>query len=249
MISLTTFQVNDTEYTIDLSRPLDISIPLKSGAENPNAWYIGDPKIEPVELGDWIGSVKKGASTNFNNIVFNPHAHGTHTECVGHITKEFYSINECLKTFFFTAELISIRPVKQEEDFVITKQQLKEKLLRKPEAIVIRTLPNTSDKLIKKYSNTNPPYLEEEAAIYLKNLGIKHLLIDQPSVDKEEDGGALVSHNAFWNTNEKIRFDATITEFIYVPNHIEDGLYVLNLQIASFVNDASPSKPVLYKIN
>lgn len=249
MISLATFQLNDIEYNIDLSKPLDISIPLKSGSENPNAWYIDPPKIAPVVMGDWIGSVKNGASTNFNNIAFNPHAHGTHTECVGHITKEFYSINECLKTFFFTAEVISVRPEKQEEDFVITKQQLKEKILRKPEAIVIRTIPNTSNKLTKQYSHTNPAYLEEEATIYLKELGIKHLLIDQPSVDKEEDGGALVSHNAFWNTNNKVRFDATITEFIYVPNCVEDGLYVLNLQIASFHNDASPSKPILYKIS
>lgn len=249
MISLATFQLNDIEYNIDLSKPLDISIPLKSGSENPNAWYIDPPKIAPVVMGDWIGSVKNGASTNFNDIAFNPHAHGTHTECVGHITKEFYSINECLKTFFFTAEVISVRPEKQEEDFVITKQQLKEKILRKPEAIVIRTIPNTSNKLTKQYSHTNPAYLEEEATIYLKDLGVKHLLIDQPSVDKEEDGGALVSHNAFWNTNNKVRFDATITEFIYVPNHVEDGLYVLNLQIASFHNDASPSKPILYKIS
>jgi len=249
MISLATFQLNGIEYKIDLSKPLDISIPLKSGPENPNAWYIDSPRIEPVVLGDWIGNVKSGASTNFNNIAFNPHAHGTHTECVGHITKEFYSINDSLKTFFFTAEVISIRPEKHKEDFVITKQQLKEKLLRKPEAIVIRTIPNTTDKLTKQYSHTNPPYLEEEATIYLKDLGIKHLLIDQPSVDKEEDGGTLLSHNAFWNTSDKIRFDATITEFIYVPNHIEDGLYVLNLQIASFHNDASPSKPILYKIN
>jgi len=249
MISLATFQLNNTEYSIDLSKPLDISIPLKTGKDNPNAWYIDPPKIEPVVIGDWVGNVKQGASTNFNNIAFNPHAHGTHTECVGHITEEFFSINDCLKTFFFTAEVISVRPEKHKEDFVITKQQLKEKLLRKPEAIVIRTIPNTSNKLTKQYSHTNPPYLEEEATIYLKDLGIKHLLIDQPSVDKEEDGGALVSHNAFWDTSNRIRFDATITEFIYVPEHIEDGLYVLNLQIASFHNDASPSKPILYKIN
>lgn len=249
MISLVTFQLNNTEYSIDLSKPLDISIPLKSGKDNPSAWYIDPPKIEPVVMGDWIGNVKQGASTNFNNIAFNPHAHGTHTECVGHITEDFFSINDCLKTFFFTAEVISVRPEKHEEDFAITKQQLKEKLLRKPEAIVIRTIPNTSDKVTKQYSHTNPPYLEEEAAIYLRELGIKHLLIDQPSVDKEEDGGALVSHNAFWNTAGKTRMNATITEFIYVPNEIEDGLYVLNLQIASFHNDASPSKPILYKIN
>jgi hypothetical protein len=42
--------------------------------------------------------------------------------------------------------------------------------------------------------------------------------------------------------------EATITEFIYVPNTIEDGTYFLNLLIAPFENDATPSKPVLYEI-
>jgi len=33
-----------------------------------------------------------------------------------------------------------------------------------------------------------------------------------------------------------------------VANKIEDGKYLLNLQIASFENDATPSKPVLYRM-
>ncbi len=249
MITLASFYINETEYKIDLSKPLDISIPLKSGTENPNAWYVAPPKITPVVMNNWKGSVKDGASTNFNTILFNPHAHGTHTECVGHITADFYSINDCLKTFFFTAEVITVKPESINDDLVITKQLLKEKILRKTEAIIIRTIPNNTDKLTKQYSHTNPAYLHEEATIFLKELGIKHLLIDQPSVDKEKDGGSLLSHNAFWNTSGKIRFEATITEFIYVPDSIIDGLYVLNLQIASFHNDASPSKPILYKTN
>jgi hypothetical protein len=35
---------------------------------------------------------------------------------------------------------------------------------------------------------------------------------------------------------------------IFVPNEVADGIYLLNLQIASFENDASPSKPILYSI-
>jgi len=31
-----------------------------------------------------------------------------------------------------------------------------------------------------------------------------------------------------------------------VPDSMEDGNYILNLQIASLQTDASPSKPVLY---
>ena len=109
---------------IDLSKPLDISIPLTNNEQNPIAWYQNTPEIEPVKMGDWIGKVSEGkSSTNFNNIFFNPHAHGTHTECLGHITLDFYSINQCLKHFFFTAELISVEPKKVGEDLVITKEQ------------------------------------------------------------------------------------------------------------------------------
>jgi kynurenine formamidase len=55
-----------------------------------------------------------------------------------------------------------------------------------PDAIVIRTLPNLEGKKHLKYSNTNPPYLEEDAARFIRESGIKHLLIDLPSVDKEK---------------------------------------------------------------
>ena len=193
--------------------------------------------------------VSEGAVVNFNNIHFNPHAHITHTECVGHITDEVYSVNKNLKYFIFLAELVTVVPESDGEDFFISEKQLKTALRnKKRDAIVIRTLPNLEDKKAMQYSNTNPPYLLEEAAIYLREKGIKHLLIDLPSVDKEKDNGKLLAHNAFWNTAGELRMNATITEFIYVPNEVKDGEYLLNLMIAPFENDATPSKPVLYAI-
>ncbi len=248
-------------FKVDLSRPIDISIPLTNTDENPIAWYIDKPVIEPVVFGDWIGKVSEGkSSTNFNNIFFNPHGHGTHTECLGHITREFYSINQSLKQFFFLAELISVRPKLQEGDLVITLDSIKNaldvtlKLGIPKEALIIRTLPNSESKKASKYSNTNPPYLEEDAALFIRESGIKNLQIDLPSVDKEKDDGMLLAHKAFWNVidvnnlNQDARLDCTITEMIFVPESVQDGIYFLNLQIASFVNDASPSKPILYAI-
>lgn len=248
-------------FEIDLSKPIDISIPITNDEQNPIAWYQNAPEINPVVMGDWIGKVSEGkSSTNFNNLFFNPHAHGTHTECLGHITKEFYSINQCLKQFFFWATLISVQPEKVGEDLVISKSQIEKALQSvqnseiKSEAIVIRTLPNEASKKSLKYSNTNPPFLSEEAALFLRESGIQHLLIDLPSVDKERDEGKLVAHKAFWNVtdvnhlNVDARLNSTITEMIFVPNEVHDGNYVLNLQIASFENDASPSKPILYSI-
>lgn len=248
--------VIDNQYQIDLSKPIDISIPLTNTDENPIAWYIEKPSIEPVVFGDWIGKVSEGkSSTNFNNIFFNPHGHGTHTECLGHITNDFYSINQSLKQFFFMAKLITVEPEKIGDDFVITKEQISTSLsAEKPEAIIIRTLPNSKDKKSRKYSNTNPPYLSEEAAMFIRESEIQHLLIDLPSVDREHDEGKLLAHKAFWNVidtynlNSDARFEATISEMIFVPDEIEDGNYLLNIQIASFENDASPSKPVLYAL-
>ncbi|WP_196895166.1 cyclase family protein [Aureivirga marina] len=240
--------VDDVAYKVDLSKPIDISTTIYGHEKTPNAWYVPHPKIEPVVMGDFIGKVTEGSSTNFFNIHFNPHAHGTHTECIGHITEEFYSINNCLKEFHFLAELITVKPEEIGEDLVITKAILEEKMQYFKEAIIIRTLPNTAEKLNKQYSNTNPAYLTEEAALFLRKKQIKHLLIDLPSVDKEKDEGKLVAHKAFWNFEGERRLDATITEFIYVPTEVKDGLFFMNLQIASFENDASPSKPILYKI-
>lgn len=245
----TTIEINNQTITVDLSKPLDISIPLQASKENPLAWYLNKPTIEPVIMGDWTAKVSAGASVNFNNIYFNPHAHGTHTECVGHISEEFKSVNEALKTFFFLAEVISVEPEKRREDEIISEESIKKALNGKTsEAIVIRTLPNKTDKKSKHWSNTNWPFLHEKAALYLRRIGVKHLLIDLPSVDKERDEGKLLAHKAFWNYPENPREDCTITELIFVSDSLVDGSYLLNLQMASFHNDASPSKPVLFKI-
>tara|TARA_Y100001933_G_scaffold123709_4_gene123523 strand:+ start:38639 stop:39388 length:750 start_codon:yes stop_codon:yes gene_type:complete len=240
---------NSKTYQIDLSKPLDISMPLRGDASNVNAWYVDHPRIDPHRDGDFVAKVSEGASINFNDIWFNPHAHGTHTECVGHITEGFHSVNQNLKNYFFAAELLTIAPEKRGEDLVISKKQLQYVLgSGRRDAVVIRTLPNTKAKLSRQYSHTNPPYMLEEAAAFLAQKGIGHLLIDLPSVDREKDDGELLAHRAFWNFNGKIRKNATITELIFVPNHIKDGKYFLNLQVAPFENDASPSRPVLFEI-
>ncbi|MFD2530409.1 MULTISPECIES: cyclase family protein [Polaribacter] len=244
-----TIEYNSRKIEVNISNPIDISIPIDPSKKNVNAWYLEEPKITAEKIGEETIKVSEGAVVNFNSIHFNPHSHITHTECVGHITEEVHSVNKNLKYFIFLAEVVTIAPLFHNGDFMIGVKQLKTALKnKKRDAIVIRTLPNLDDKKSMQYSNTNPTYLSEKAAIYLREKGIKHLLIDLPSVDKENDNGKLLSHNAFWNTAGEIRMDATITEFIYVPNDVEDGEYLLNLMIAPFENDATPSKPVLYKI-
>ena len=242
---------NKEKYQADLSQPIDISIPLRVGETNVNAWYSEPVKMEPVKTDQFIGDVNQGGSVNFRNIFFNPHGNGTHTECVGHISRENITINNCLKKFHFLALLITIKPEELTNgDRVITAIQVSEAIKDPtPEALIIRTLPNESAKKDKHYSNTNPPYLQAEAAELIHKKNIEHLLIDLPSVDREFDEGKLASHHIFWQYPNDVRLKRTITELIYVPDTVKDGIYLLNLQISSFENDASPSKPILYKLN
>lgn len=244
-----TIKIGDTTYSANLLEPIDISAPLRSGQNNIHAWYVGDATFKAVETDNWIGDVNRGGAVNFRDIYFNPHGHGTHTECVGHISKENYTINQCLKQFFFLAQLVTIEPQLIQHDFIITLEQVKQlSLVADLQAIIIRTLPNTEEKLTQHYSSKNPPYMHADAVAYLVQQGIQHLLVDLPSLDREHDDGKLAAHHVFWNYPHNTQQHRTITEFVYVPNHVHDDLYLLNLQISSFENDAAPSKPVLFKL-
>lgn len=237
------------QFMVNLSEPIDISLPLTADDRGVNAFHAPRFKASPVRSGSFVGSLKEGGYLNFMNVQLNPHGNGTHTECVGHIA-EGYTINQCLKNFFFTAELISIYPTKLDNgDEIILRSEIEKKLEeKKTESVIIRTLPNNVLKLKKNYSGKNPPYFHHEVAELFLSRGIKHVLTDLPSMDREEDGGKLLFHKTFWQYPNNLRSDATITELIFVSDEIADGSYLLNLQIASFELDASPSKPVLYKI-
>ncbi|CAG5077482.1 cyclase family protein [Parvicella tangerina] len=242
---------------IDFSQPIDISIHTSNKDSDAKAWYVDPVSIEPVRSDAFLGSVKEGGAVNFRNITFNPHGNTTHTESVGHIAEEIIDIQKCLTHYFMKAQVITITPedyIGEESEWVkkgdkiISSKAFEHRIAERIDAIIIRTLPNNTDKRKMQWSDTNWPYLLPEAAKYIASNNIHHLLIDLPSVDREHDGGRLLAHRAFWNYPENPRLGATITEMIYVPDDVKDGLYMLNLQPASFVNDASPCKPVIYKI-
>ncbi|MEJ6589404.1 MAG: cyclase family protein [Crocinitomicaceae bacterium] len=239
--------LNQHEF-INTLTPIDLSIELTAHDNSLKAWGQGNPEIEPVRDDNFVGSVAEGGVVNFKNILFNPHAHLTHTECCGHITKEFYSVNDGLKNFFFNAQLLTFIPVEKNNESVITLDQIRSvDIAPDVEAILIRTLPNGSDKKTFNYTGSNPPFIHADVAMFLIENGINHLLVDLPSVDKEQDDGKLAFHHAFWNVPKNPNTIRTITEFIFVPTEVEDGHYVLELQMSSFKNDACPSRPVLYR--
>ena len=208
--------------------------------------------------------VKKKVELNFKNVFLNPHGNGTHTECLGHITTNAFTINKCLQNFHFIAQLVSIFPEKLENgDTIISEKQIKA-ITFNPEAkaLIIRTLPNENDKKNRDWSGANHTYIHHLAMQHLVENGIEHFLIDSPSVDREDDAGKLLAHKCFWgilneNTQERgavtlvegidiVRKNCTITEMVFVPDAVNDGIYLMNIQIISLEMDASPSKILLF---
>ncbi|MBL7797418.1 MAG: cyclase family protein [Saprospiraceae bacterium] len=244
------FHSGEKRYQADLSQPIDLSLVLRNGLDNPNCFWAPPVEFSPVVAGDFVGSTERGGPVNFFNVRLNPHGNGTHTECVGHIARERYVLHACLREHHFLAKVVSLYPRPTDNgDRVIFRDQMEEVFRAgEAEALVLRTLPNDDLKKTRNYSGANPPYLHHEAVAFLVECGVQHLLLDLPSVDREEDGGQLLAHRAFWQYPHAVRERCTITEMIFVPDAVKDGYYLLNLQTASLDLDVSPSKPVLYAV-
>ncbi|MEM6297672.1 MAG: cyclase family protein [Bacteroidota bacterium] len=239
----------EKEYIIQLNKKTSIAIPLIPNQENVSCYYAEQPKAEIIRSGDFVGSVAEGGSVNYRTLLLTPHGNGTHTECYGHISDDRFTMIDCDVPTFLIAQLVTVSPVKRGEDYIITWGMLQHQITTPtPEALIIRTLPNGTDKLKRAYSGTNPPYLDPEVGQKLREHDIKHLLVDLPSVDREEDEGRLSVHKGFWNFPRAPRINSTITELIFVPNHLSDGIYVLNLQLPRIALDAVPSQPIIYPL-
>ena len=259
-------QIGNKKYNVDFSKAINISIPLNFNGEQPNTYGVNIALAKPYQDGQFFGDTRKGGPCNFETYSFTPHCNGTHTECIGHITDERIDILSSLNEEIIPSALISITPKITDEnyipslnaeDLVITKEDLELQLKDMPpeflKGLIIRTIPNLESKKSRDYMQVSAAFFSIDAMAYIVSLGVQHLLVDTPSVDRLLDEGNLSAHNIFWETRGK-EFNPnsrnkTITEMIFASNKIKDGHYLLNLQIPAFVSDAAPSRPILYKVN
>lgn len=243
--------IQEKKYITDFSQPISIALPLEPKQPQVKCFFAPDFAIEAVRTENFVGDTLEGSCVNFKNIHINPHGNGTHTECVGHIAKEPFYIKDCLQSYHFLAKVISVEiDCDNSGNTFISRKSLEEKLSYFDcDALIIRTLKNDESKKHKDYSDTNPTYILPEAMQFLVEKNVQHLLIDLPSVDREQDDGKLLCHKIFWNFEGEIAWQKTITELIFVPNEVQDGNYLLQFQILNIALDASPSFPVLYKLD
>jgi arylformamidase len=95
-----------------------------------------------------------------------------------------------------------------------------------------------------------PPYFTADAMQFLLQQNVQHLIVDIPSIDRLADEGKLTNHHLFWQVPRggSSASRRTVTELAYIDNTVPDGRYVLNLCLAPMLADATPSRPLLYRI-
>lgn len=264
-------EIGSGRFEVD-TNGTDISIPLKFNGPQPNTYGVPKATGSPFEGGGFIGDTRQGGSCNFETYTLTPHCNGTHTEGIGHISKARIPIHSMLDEELIPAMVLSISPIPgpeskesyspslEEKDLVICRKALEEAWnAGNPlfaDALIIRTLPNEDSKMSRDYMKQSPAFFTLEAMEWIREKRVKHLLTDLPSVDRLFDDGKLSAHHIFWEVDQgsndispETAPHFTITEFIYVPDSLPDGIYLLNLQVASWETDAAPSRPVLFSLN
>jgi hypothetical protein len=259
------------EIGVDLTHPFDLSVELDF--EGAQVRHFGAPpaSAQPFSVPGFPGSVMRGASCNCESITLIPHCNGTHTECAGHLTREPLHAHRIVPRGLLPALLLSAEPIPSGQtsegsdpaphpgDRLVTREVLRAAwpsgLPFAPRALVIRTLPNDSGKRTRDYTDTTPPYLTREAAQYIVERGIEHLVMDLPSIDRAHDEGRLTAHRLFFGLppGESAlaragRSRCTVSELAYIPDEAADGPYFLQLQVPAINGDAVPSRPLLYRL-
>lgn len=265
--------IGGVDYLVHMDAPQDISIWLNFNEAQPNAFGLPQATSHPYAVGDFVASTQHGAGFNCHTLTLSPHGNGTHTECVGHIVSERVEVHRQVQSLMMPATVLSVHlvPFSQTtdtynddalpDDLVISQASLHEAFERCEadptwcEALIIRTFPNDRGKCQANYTSQNPAYLTREAMQWVLKRSVSHLLLDLPSVDREEDSGQLLNHHAFWHIPQGTSamldeqcLGRTITEMIWVEDVIGDGQYMLSLQVPPWQEDAASSRPLLFPV-
>jgi kynurenine formamidase len=259
-------------WQAEVSAPVDLAITLQFAGPQPRFFADAPASAAPLRSGAFSGTVASGASCNCGVYTLSPHCHGTHTECVGHVTDNAAALAGLTPVPPVLALLVSVRPEplgktaddstgpRHATDPVITRALLAvaaARWIRDPwTALVVRTLPNDPGKRHRLYAGPCPaPYFTADAMQWIVERDVTSLVVDLPSLDRGDDGGALTVHRMYWglppdvrDAHQARRGRALVTELAYVPDTSTDGLYLLDLQVPAFAADAAPSRPVLYPV-
>lgn len=232
-LTLVRFYVDNRPFLADLTRPINLARPVVLDGSGPSWFGAPPPSESPLRLPGFVGRVAEGGSVNVSVLNLAPHCTGTHTETSAHITERSNPVTAVVGPGLIPTSLVTIAGGSASE--LGAKLEVAETGFL--EGLVIR--------------QPRPGPMDADALRLAAEHGVKHLLVEAPSVDPEDDGGRLCAHRAFWGLpaghpeGTSVR---TITELISVPADAPDGAFLLDLQVPSLTTDAVPSRPILYPV-
>lgn len=244
----------------------DLSIPLHFDGTQPNHFGAAPAHAEALVASNFTGDTRRGGSCNCATLTLTPHCNGTHTETVWHLTDDPVPANGAVLEIELDAVLVTVDPEHgrdcnetadppvRPDDLLVTRRALQG--TPSARALIVRTQPNDEGKRSAAWGERPAPFFTNEAMTWVVEQGYEHLLFDGPSLDRLHDDGKLTAHHIFWglpvgsrSSGDAQRRQATVTEMIYVPDTATDGHYTLSLQLAPFVSDATPSRPLIRKVD
>jgi kynurenine formamidase len=248
-----------------LAVPHSLARPLRFDGHDPQHFGAPPPRRTPLQVGEFSGDVRSGASCNCATLELVPHCHGTHTESAGHLTVDALDVAEIVPLQPLPALLLSVAvteaaattedsdPLPQHGDRLVTRAALAAQwpavLPHAPRVLVVRSRDPARD------AGALPAYFSRQAIALLVERGIEHLVVELPSIDRSADGGVLCAHRLFFGLDpgstelaNARRPRCTITEFAQVPAAIADGPCLVQLTLPRIAGDAVPSQPLHYRL-
>ncbi len=255
-------EYNNQTYQINLNDGVSISIPVQFNKnEHPKFYDESDPEKQYYQSDGVKYDVNQDAGCSVPLIKMNIHCSGTHTETAAHVFKDSHLISDIANLNFIPTTLVTITPeVNMNEKYHVpvdaNDKMITKKILAKhidentlfTDCMIIRTLPNNEDKKNKNYNKNYHPFFSNDAIHFLKENGVRHIVVDTPSIDRFDDGGQLANHKIFFMDQDSTINKNTITELAFIPDKCTDGKYFICIGTPNFKLDAAPSNPIIYKI-
>ena len=261
------FSVLDQRWQADEQASVDATLAFDPTLSAGRAFGLRATSVEAVEIGGGRTlRVSEGAAVDCADIALNPHGGGTHVECVGHIVADRWTLSDVALPGMLAATLLDVGVETLQDsgehaggrgaptDRVITARSLQQAFANVGEAgfdqaIAIRTDVATALPAHADWSGSNPPYPTAEAMRWLSSLPAQLLVLDLPSLDREDDGGTTPNHRAWWGLGdgarrlEGVRWRARlVVELARFPLQAVAGPWLLRVDVAPIASDAAPAR-------
>jgi len=254
-------RIDDIAFDVDKAVPLARPLRFSEGGEQ--AFGLPRASAAPVVLGDFVGDTRQGASVNCATVTLHPHGDGTHTETAAHVEHGAPLLCDLQPVVAGVAVVAMVRAERlgdvdesysgehEDNDAVLTLSSLQAALN------TVSKLPSCVALVVGRVeTDAANAYFTDEAMAAIADSRIQHVLCEEQSVDRLDDGGGLVNHRRYFRLaprgepqgglDDKQR---TVTEMVApLHNVVDNGVYVMWLQLAlpRWETDAAPSTPVLF---